>query len=91
MLRIRRSEDKGHAILALSGRIEQRQLAELQELLDAETCKLTLDLAEVKLVDREAITFLTGCEARGIGLKDCPSYIRRWIEQGSDTSHEPTC
>ena len=91
MLKIRRSEDNGRAILALSGRIEERHVSELLELLEAEAkpTEVTLDLTEVKLVDREAIRFLAGCKARGIGLKNCPSYIRTWIEQGSDTSYEP--
>jgi hypothetical protein len=91
MLKVRRSEVDGHAIFALSGRIEERHLPELHQLLVAEAilAEVTLDLTEVKLVDREAIKFLAACEARGIGLKDCPSYIRRWIEQGSNTSNEP--
>jgi anti-anti-sigma regulatory factor len=91
MLKIRRSDSRGCAIFALSGRIEERDLPELQELLDTEAkaTRLTLDLAEVKLVDREAIRFLAACETRGIELNDCPSYIRRWIEQGSERSHEP--
>ena len=91
MLKVRRSEVNGHAIFAVSGRIEETHLPELHELLDAETnpAEVTLDLTEVKLVDREAIKFLAACETRGIGLKNCPSYIRRWIEQGSDISHEP--
>lgn len=78
-------------MLTLSGRIEAGNLPELQELLDAEAepTEVTLDLTEVKLVDREAIRFLVACKARGIELKDCPSYIRRWIEQGSDIGHEP--
>jgi anti-anti-sigma regulatory factor len=86
LLKIRRSEDKGRAIFTLSGRIEERHVSELDELIDAEARanEVTLDLTEVKLVDREAIRFLAACEARGIRLKDCPSYIRRWIEQGSD-------
>jgi anti-anti-sigma regulatory factor len=86
LLRIRRSEDKGRAIFTLSGRIEERHVSELDELIDAEARpnEVTLDLTEVKLVDRDAIRFLAACEARGIRLKDCPSYIRRWIEQGSD-------
>ena len=90
MLRIRRSEDNGHAIFALSGRIEARDVPELHRLLDAEPepTEVMLDLTEVQLVNREAIRFLAACKARGIGLKDCPSYIRRWIEQGSDKSHE---
>lgn len=91
MLKIRRSEDNGRAIFALSGRIEGGHLSGLQELLsaEAESTEITLDLTEVKLVDREAIRFLVACKARGIELKECPSYIRRWIEQGSDIGHEP--
>ena len=91
MLKIRRSEDNGRTIFALSGRIEAGHVPELHELLDAEAepAEVTLDLTEVKLVDREAIRFFAGCKARGIELKDCPFYIRRWIEQGSDIDHEP--
>ena len=91
MLKIRRSEVNGHATFALSGRIEEGHLPELHELLNAEArpTEVILDLTEVKLVDREAIKFLAACEARGIGLEDCPSYIRMWIEQGSDIRHEP--
>lgn len=90
MLRIRRSEDKGCAIFALSGRIEEMHVSELQRLFEAEreAADITLDLEEVKLVDREAVKFLAACKARGIKLKQCPSYIREWIETGSDTSHE---
>jgi hypothetical protein len=90
MFKVGRSEDKGCTTFALSGRIEAADVSELQQLLDAEVnaTEVTLDLAEVKLVDREAIRFLAACETRGIGLKDCPSYVRRWIEQGSEISHD---
>jgi anti-anti-sigma regulatory factor len=89
VLKIRRSESQGRAIFALSGRIEAEHVWELQGLIDAETSatEVMLDLAELKLVDREAIKLLAACEARGIGLMDCPSYIRRWIEQGE--RHKP--
>lgn len=91
MLKIRRSEDKGCAVFVLSGRIEAKDVPELEAILDAEleATEVTLHLAELKLVDGEGIRFLATCEARGIGLKDCPSYIRRWIAQRSDISHEP--
>lgn len=90
MLKIRRSEDKGCAIFALSGRIEESHVPELQQLFEAEAevAGITLDLEEVKLVDREAVKFLAACKARGIKLKQCPPYIREWIETGSDSSHE---
>jgi len=91
MLKIRRSEDKELAIFALSGRIEEVNVAELQQLLEAEAevTDITFDLEEIRLVDREAVKFLAGCEARGIKLKNCPPYIRQWIGTGSGTRYEP--
>lgn len=93
MLRIRRSEDDGFTVFALSGRVEEGQLPELRGLLETEAraTAIMLDLEEVRLVDRETVGFLAACEARGIKLKNCPSYVRKWIETGSDQSHEPRC
>ena len=77
-------------IFSLSGRIEEQHVPELQELLeaDAEFPDVAFDLEEVRLVDRNVVKFLAACEARGVKLKHCPSYIREWIETGSDASHE---
>ena len=88
MLKIRRSEDNGIAVFALSGRIEEQHVPELQELLgdEAEVSKIAFDLEEVRLVDREAVRFLAACEARGIRLRNCPSYVREWIETGGNKS-----
>ena len=74
-------------VFTLSGRIEQMHVPELQKLLeaDADLGGIEFDLEEVRLVDRESVRFLATCEARGIKLKNCPSYIREWIETGSDT------
>jgi hypothetical protein len=86
MLRIRRSEEDGQVVFALSGRIEEKDVSELQMLLDTETAGtiITLDLEELRLVDREAVKFLALCQVHMIKLKNCPSYIREWIETGSD-------
>ena len=91
MLKIGRSTDQDLAIIALSGRIEQQHVSELQRIVDIEKeCpEIAFDLAEVRLVDREAVRFLAASEARGIKLKNCPSYIRQWIEKGSGTDYEP--
>jgi predicted metal-binding protein len=90
LLKIARFEDSGLAIFALSGRIEESYVPQLQELIEAEAqvAAITLDLQEVRLVDREAVKFLAACEARGVKLRSCPPYIREWIETGSDISHE---
>jgi len=77
------------AVFSVSGRIGEPQVSELQHILDAEGAYTMLDLEEVRLAGREAVRFLAACEARGIQLKNCPSYIREWIGIGSHTSDEP--
>jgi|SRR5271154_6362919 len=93
MLRIGRSENNGVVVFAVSGRVEEKDVSELRKLFETptKTGSTTLDLEEVRLVDRGAVRFLAACEARGVKLKNCPSYIREWIETGSDTGHEQRC
>jgi hypothetical protein len=45
-----------------------------------EKAPVFLDLADVTLVNREAIGFLAGVEAAGATLVKCPEYVRSWIE-----------
>lgn len=73
-------------VFALSGRVEQKDVSELEELLQAEAegLDITLELGEVRLVDREAVRFFADCEAQRIKLENCPSYIREWIKTGSN-------
>src|SRR5262249_42189476 len=40
-----------------------------------------LDLNEVRLVDRAAVAFLRRCESSGVGLKNCPVYVRESISR----------
>ena len=71
-------------VLSISGRIEANELLELQKAVPSEeTARQTveLDLDNLKLVDQQAVTFLAFCEAGGIRLRNCPAYIREWIEE----------
>jgi len=83
MFKIQRSINGRLVVFALSGRIKAERLGELQQLLESEADahRLVLDLKEVKLVDRDVVSFLASCEAKGIKLANCPPYIREWIEQ----------
>ena len=83
MLKIQRAAQGAFVLFTLSGRIQGIDVAELQRLFDLEAKKqnITLDLHEIKLVDREAVRFLARCEAEGITLVHCPGYIRAWIER----------
>jgi hypothetical protein len=65
----------------VSGRLHAGNLCDLQAQLqpDDEGRRITLDLKDLTLVDREAVRFLERCEADSIKLKNCPAYIREWI------------
>lgn len=93
MFQVRRSENKGLVTLALSGRIDEEQVAELQMLLEGEAGRsstaVVLDLADVRLVSREAVKFLADREAGGVELRNCPPYVREWMETGKGQRHEP--
>jgi anti-anti-sigma regulatory factor len=80
MLNIQRSRSEG-VVLALSGRIEIEDVAELQRLISLEAAgeEIALDLQEVTLVDRDAVKYLARCETKGTKLANCPAYIREWI------------
>jgi hypothetical protein len=82
MLRIQRSSNGG-VMFTLVGHIEIEHVAELQRLLDLEkkNMRIALDLKEVTLVDRNAVKFLSQCQENSIALENCPSYIRKWIDE----------
>jgi hypothetical protein len=42
---------------------------------------VSLDLANVTFVDREAMMFLCSTKSRNIAVEYCPSYVIRWIQQ----------
>jgi hypothetical protein len=65
----------------LSGRLAGEYLVEFQRVIkdEADHDALVIDLKQVTLVDREAVTFLARCEARGATLDGCPVYVREWI------------
>ena len=79
MLRIKRFVDGEVVVLAVSGRIEDESLNQLESVFNAEQQTVVLDLQEVNLAGREAIKLLARCEAKGARLKNCPAYIREWI------------
>jgi hypothetical protein len=46
---------------------------------EAKGRRIVLDLEDLKLVDQDAVGFLTRREAGSITLENCPAYIRKWI------------
>ena len=66
-------------VLGVSGRINAEDVDTLRELLEQEKGKVAIDLREVTLVNREAISFLALCEANGVELRSGADYIREWV------------
>ena len=73
-------------VFTLSGRIEKQAMAELERLFELQTDyrDIILDLKDVSIVDREGMGFLARCEADGVKLENCASYIREWMEREND-------
>jgi hypothetical protein len=42
---------------------------------------IILDLRDLRLADRDAVTFLRRCDANGTNLENCPAYAREWIAE----------
>ncbi len=86
MLKIQRIIESGTVRLILIGRVSATQLPDLQDLILSEAAReVVLDLTEVTLVDREVVQFLVQCEANGLGVTNCPAYIREWMGRESRT------
>ena len=80
MLRIQRSAN-GQVVFTLSGRLDEEDIAQVETLIRSEANGLgiVLDLKDLILVGREAISFLERCETDGITLKNCARYVRELI------------
>jgi predicted metal-binding protein len=80
-LRIERSTRQRFTVFTLSGRMEAERVPELKELFDCDYRNIVLDLRDMRLADRDAVTFLRGCEADGMKLENCPAYVREWMDR----------
>ena len=91
MLKVQRIAN-GEVVFTVSGRINAENLAELRTLFfsEGESRRIILDLKDLTLVDRDAVSFLESCEAGGITLQKCPAYVREWItrDRGNQKKQE---
>jgi ABC-type transporter Mla MlaB component len=80
VLRIEEQPDGPRTTFVLSGRIESSDVQRLKSQIDRSETDVALDLRQVRIVDREAVCFLAGCETEGIELLECPPFVRAWIQ-----------
>lgn len=81
MLKIQPSPDDG-VVVELIGRIDVDQVSELQRLLSLEFAgrRVSLDLRDVTLIDRDLVRVFALWEKCGIRLVNCPAYIRTMVD-----------
>jgi anti-anti-sigma regulatory factor len=80
MLKVQKSSN-GNVVFTLSGRMDEENIPELETLIRSEMNgrPIVLDLKDLTLVGRDAVSFLERCEGDRIMLKNCPAYVREWI------------
>jgi hypothetical protein len=65
-------------VLRISGRIAAEDVDVVRAAV-GEGRVVAIELAELELVDREAVKLLALSETNGVELRDCPAYIREWV------------
>lgn len=75
-------DERGQVVFTLVGRIRANQMVELLALLKSErhARRALFDLSQVELVDSDAILFFALCKVRRATLRNCPHFIRDWID-----------
>jgi len=60
--------------------MDLEHVAGLQQLIAEEAHnRITLDMKEITIADRETVSYLMEAEATGIRVINCPEYVRSWI------------
>ncbi len=82
MFKIQRFSN-GNIVFKLSGHIEAEHLSELEQEIsnESDATGIVLDLKELVLIDNTAAEFLARCEAAGMTLENCSSFVRKWVDQ----------
>jgi ABC-type transporter Mla MlaB component len=90
VFRILRSAN-GEIVLTLIGRLSGENVPELRSMIasDRKISRIVLDLKDVTLVDRDIVHFLGQCETEKITLKNCPAYVRDWIDGNRNRNRKP--
>ena len=80
MLKIHRTSNS-EVILKISGQMDAENVVDVKTSFgsDVDGRRILLDLQDLTLVDRDAVTFLADCETDGVKIMNCPAYIREWI------------
>jgi len=77
----------GLIVLLVSGRLSGEHVDTLGNALQQESGALAIDLKNVCLVDGDAVKLLALAESNGTELRNCPTYIREWVNRERSARH----
>jgi len=75
------SAEDGFTVFRLSGHIQSEHVMKIEEMISRESNRIALDLSELTLIDRDAVSYLTRCKQRGIQLRNSPWFLTEWISK----------
>jgi hypothetical protein len=74
-------------VLLLSGKLTGEHVDTLRNVLREESGAFAVDLDNVSLVDRDAVRLLAVAEYSGTELRNCPKYVREWVNRERAAMH----
>jgi anti-anti-sigma regulatory factor len=75
-------------VLFLSGKLTGEHVETFRNVVRQESGALAIDLKNVSLVDRDAAKFLGQAEQDRAELRNCPKYVREWVNRERAGMHE---
>jgi len=75
--------ESGLIVLLVSGKLTGEHVDTLRNALRQESGALAIDLKCVSLVDRDGVQLLALAEYNGTELRNCPMYVREWVNRES--------
>ena len=79
--RVDRLIEEDLTVLRISGRLIAEELEVLRAAVEEERGDVAIDLKDVGLIDGDAVRFLAIIEADGGALRNCPAFIREWVNR----------
>lgn len=70
---------EGVVVLRVSGHLQSEHVSLIEGLIARDDRQIKLDLTEITLADRDAVSRLALWELRGIEIRNCPPFLREWV------------
>jgi anti-anti-sigma regulatory factor len=80
-VRIESVSANGETRFSLSGELRSEEVEQINAEIAKISPRIVLDCSELWVVDIDGLRWLKACEAMGVKIENCTSYIREWMRQ----------